>query len=641
MTKMMSCSALLERTLYCPFIFSTFLKRTICHIAANDGKRLDPTTWNKRVFVEIPQRNAMNWNSKLSGYVKNKEISKARKLFDEMPERAKDVVSWNLMIKGYVSCHGGGMKYVDEGKALFDRMPERDLVSWNTMISGYARARRMDDALRLFNCMSKKDVITWNAMVTGFLQNGNANRAIEWFKKIPKRDASSLSALISGLIRINKWDKATSMLLDCKEGGYVEKGALVQAYNTLIAGYGQKGRVDEARKLFDQIPYCRHERVGEKVGFKRNLISWNAMIMAYVKVGDFIAARELFDQMVQRDTFSWNTMISGYVKASNMEQAEKLFSQMPDPDTVSWNMMVSGYSQVGNLKSALDFFIRNPEKNIFSWNSVIAGCDTNGDYGGAVKLFIQMRTEQVKPDKHTLSSILSVSTGLATLDLGRQIHQLVTKTLFADTPINNSLVTMYSRCGAIAEARGVFDEMGMKKDVISWNAMIGGYASHGYATLALELFEVMKDARVQPTFITFISVLNACSQAGLLNEARKYFSSMVSEFGIKPRTEHYAALVDIVGRHGHLEEAMDLINNMPQKPDKAIWGALLGACRMHNHVKLARIASDVLSTLEPESSASYVLLHNTFADVEQWEDAKDVRNMMEIKNIRKGRASSW
>ncbi|KAK9733314.1 hypothetical protein RND81_04G059300 [Saponaria officinalis] len=608
------------------FRFPPLLKRTIRHIVAND---------------EFESNTMMNWNSILSGYVKKRELSKARKLFDEMPERAKDVVSWNLMIKGYVMCQWGGMRYVDEAKLLFDRMPERDMVSWNTMISGYARARRMDDALDLFNHMSSKDVITWNAMVTGFLQNGDVDNAIEWFKRMPRRDASSLSALVSGLIRINEWEKANIMLRDCRECDYVGKGGLVQAYNTLIAGYGHKGRVDEARKLFDQIPYDGYENVGEKVEFKRNLVSWNAMIMAYVKVGDLASARELFDQMVERDTFSWNTMISGYVKASNMEKAAKLFFEMRNPDTVSWNMMISGYAQIGNLKSALDFFGRTPKKSRFSWNSMIAGCDTNGDYEGAIQLFIQMQKEQVKPDRHTLSSILSVCTGLVALDLGRQIHQLVFKTLVADTPIINSLVTMYSRCGAIADARGVFDDMGVVKDVITWNAMIGGYASHGYGMAALELFEAMKGLKVQPTFITFISVLNACSQTGLLNEARNYFSSMVSEFRINPRSEHYAALVDIVGRHGHLKEAIDLINNMPHKPDKAIWGALLGACRMHNNVELARIASEALSKLEPESSASYVLLHNTFADLEQWEDAKQVRNMMEIKNIRKGRASSW
>ena len=144
---------------------------------------------------------------------------------------------------------------------------------------------------------------------------------------------------------------------------------------------------------------------------------------------------------------------------------------------------------------------------------IIAGCDQNGAYECAITLFMQMRDHYQKPDRHTLSSILSVRAGLAALVLGRQIHQLITKTVIGDLPIKHSLVTMYSRCGAIIEARAIFDEMGPHKDVIAWNAIIGGYASHGNGSTALKLFEAMKRKRVQPTYITFISVLNACSHA--------------------------------------------------------------------------------------------------------------------------------
>ncbi|KNA05975.1 hypothetical protein SOVF_185380 [Spinacia oleracea] len=648
----------LGRALCCPFGFATCWRRPICNSVSKAYSagypdlrrsnkdisqliRLGRFSEARSLFDRMSVRNTITWNSMMSGYVKNREILKARRLFDEMPESDKDVVSWNLMISGYVSCRGGGMRYVEEGERLFNQMLKRDSVSWNTMISGYARIGRMDDAIRLFKGMTERDVITWNAMVTGFLQNGHADNAIEWFRTMPKRDASSFSALISGLIRIDEWGKAKEILLEYRERVDQEKENLVQAYNTLIAGYGQKGRVDEARSLFDQMSYYPQGRTRESMGLERNVVSWNAMIMSYIKVGDLISARQFFNKMVDRDTFSWNTMISGYVQVSDMEQAAELFSQMPNTDVMSWNMMVSGYAQNGNLESALDFFSKTPQRNLVSWNSVIAGCDKNGDFEGAIKLFIQMQAEEVKPDKHTLSSVLSVCTGLAVLDLGTQIHQLLTKTLTADLPINNSLVTMYSRCGAINEAKIMFDEMGMQKDVISWNAIIGGYASHGYAAAALQLFEEMKRLKVMPTIITFVSVLNACAHAGLLKEGHKYFESMLLDFGIEPKIEHYAALIDNVGRHGNLQEAMDLIHNMPHKPDKTIWGALLGACRIHNNVELAQIASEALSKLEPESSAPYVLLHNMFADVEQWEDAKKVRNTMEIKNIKKGRASSW
>ncbi|XP_059629388.1 pentatricopeptide repeat-containing protein At1g62260, mitochondrial [Cornus florida] len=590
----------------------------------------------RTMFDKMTQRNTVTWNSMITGYVKRREMSEARKLFDEMPER--DIVSWNLMISGYIWCRGS--RYIEEGRNLFDRMPKRDFVSWNTMISGYARNGRMDDALRLFNSMPERNVVSWNAMITGFLQNGDVKSAVEFFERMPTRDAASLSALVSGLIQNGGLDKAASVLLESgkRDDGRVD---LVHAYNTLIAGYGHRGRVDEARRLFDQIPFYHDQENGDNGRFERNVVSWNTMIMCYVKQGDILSARELFDRMTVRDTFSWNTVISGYVHMSNMEEALNLFHKMPNPDDFSWNCMITGFSQMGNLERARGFFERMPQKNLVSWNSMIAGYEKNGDCVQAIKLFSQMQVEGEKPDRHTLSSILSVCADFVVLPLGMQIHQRVIKVFIPDVPLNNSLITMYGRCGAISEARAIFDDMKLQENVISWNAMIGGYASHGFAAEALELFELMKRLKVQPTYITFISVLNACAHAGLVEQGRMHFKSMVSDFGIEPRIEHFASLVDIVGRHGQVEEAMNLIKSMPYEPDKAVWGALLGACRVHNKIELARVAAEALMRLEPESPAPYVLLYNMYADVGQWDDAAEIRIMMERCNIKKQAGYSW
>ncbi|XP_023529642.1 pentatricopeptide repeat-containing protein At1g62260, mitochondrial isoform X1 [Cucurbita pepo subsp. pepo] len=579
----------------------------------------------REFFDSIKHRNTITWNTMITGYVKRREMTKARQLFDEMPHR--DIVSWNLMLSGYISCGG---RYIESGRNLFDKMPQRDCVSWNTMVSGYAKNGMMEEAEELFKYMPERNVVSWNAMVSGYLMNGYVEKAIEFFKMMPERDSASLSALVSGLIQNEKLVEAERILL--QYGGSDGRGNLVHAYNTLIAGYGQKGMIQEARKLFDCIPNRQEDENGS---FGRNVVSWNSMIMSYVRAGDIVSARELFDKMVERDTFSWNTMISGYIQILDMKEASNLFGRMSNPDTLSWNMMISGFAEIRNLKLAHDLFIRMPEKSLVSWNSMISGYEKNEDYKGAINIFLQMQFEGKKPDRHTLSSILSACAGLVDLALGTQIHQLITKAFIADLPINNSLVTMYSRCGAIVEARTVFDEMNLQRDVISWNAMIGAYASHGFATEALQLFDLMKQCNVQPSYITFISVLNACAHAGLIEEGRREFNSMVNAHGIEPRVEHYAVLVDIIGRHGQLEEAMSLINNMPCKPDKAVWGALLGACRVHNNVEMARVAAETLMKLEPESAAPYVLLYNMYADVGRWNDAAEVRTRMEKNNIQK------
>nr|XP_011458358.1 PREDICTED: pentatricopeptide repeat-containing protein At1g62260, mitochondrial [Fragaria vesca subsp. vesca]XP_011458359.1 PREDICTED: pentatricopeptide repeat-containing protein At1g62260, mitochondrial [Fragaria vesca subsp. vesca]XP_011458360.1 PREDICTED: pentatricopeptide repeat-containing protein At1g62260, mitochondrial [Fragaria vesca subsp. vesca] len=611
-----------------PDLFS--LNKNISHLI-----RTGRISQAREVFDNMKHRNIVTWNSMISGYVKRREIAKARKLFDEMPER--DVVSWNVMISGYVSCRGA--RYIEEGRSLFDQMPTRDSVSWNTMISGYAKNGRMGEALRLFECMPERTVVSWNAMVTGFLQNGDVGSAVEFFERMPQRDGASLCALVSGMVHNGELDEAARIVVQCGNRG--EGGEdLVSAYNTLIAGYGQRGRVEEAWQFFDQIPICQEKVGGEGRRFERNVVSWNSMIMCYVKAGDVVSARELFDQMIEHDTFSWNTMISGYVNISDMEEASKLFREMPTPDTLSWNSMILGYAQVSRLKLAHEFFDRMPQKSLVSWNSMIAGYEKNEDFIGAVKLFSQMQLEGEKPDRHTLSSVLSVCTGLVDLHLGMQIHQLVTKIVIADLPINNSLITMYSRCGAIEEAHTIFDEMKREKDVISWNAMIGGYASHGFAAEALELFTLMKRLKVQPSYITFIAVLNACAHAGLVEEGRRQLKSMISDFGIEPRIEHYASLVDIMGRHGQLEDAMDVIYSMPFEADKAVWGALLSACRVHNNTELAKVAAEALMRLEPESSAPYVLLYNMYADAGLWDEAAAVRLLMDDNKIIKQKGYS-
>ncbi|CAI9761868.1 unnamed protein product [Fraxinus pennsylvanica] len=210
---------------------------------------------------------------------------------------------------------------------------------------------------------------------------------------MPKRDAASLSALVSGLIQNDELDEAADLLFKNGKRGDNEK-YLIHAYNTLIAGYGQKGRVQDAQRLFYQIPVRDNKGSGGDLRFERNVVSWNSMIMCYVKAGDIVSARKLFDLMEDRDTFSWNTMISGYVHVLNMDEATKLFLQMSNPDTLSWNLIISGYTQAGDMELARNFFERMPQKN---------------------------QKEGEKPDHHTLSSLLSIcaETTDVILDVGQ------------------------------------------------------------------------------------------------------------------------------------------------------------------------------------------------------------------------------
>ncbi|KAK1260291.1 hypothetical protein QJS04_geneDACA023991 [Acorus gramineus] len=237
----------------------------------------------QRMFDGLHRRNTVTWNTMIAAHIRNRDVSRARRLFDGMPER--DPVSWNTMLSGYAGFAG----YFEEARTLFDRMPERDAVSWNTMIAACSRNGRTGEAARLFKAMPGRNAVSWNTLMMGFLENGEVEKAVEVFRGIPSRDSSSLSALVRGLARNNMLGAAEVGLLGLD---FTRDGAL-DAYNTLIAAYGQRGMVMEARQMFDRIPHIH-----------KNAVSWNSMSMCYVKTGDLSAARAMFNETPQKDCVS-------------------------------------------------------------------------------------------------------------------------------------------------------------------------------------------------------------------------------------------------------------------------------------------------------------------------------------------------
>jgi len=281
------------------------------------------------------------------------------------------------------------------------------------------------------------------------------------------------------------------------------------------------------------------------------------------------------------------------------------------------------------------------ERNVVSWNALIAGYTQNNNGEDALKLYSQMQGIGMKPSAFTFSSILSACASLAVMEQGKWVHAHIIKTgCKLDVFVGNALVDMYGKCGCIEDARQVFDRL-PRRDVVSWNAMITVCAQHGHGKEAVRLFENMQLAGLNPNRITILCVLSACSHAGLVNEGRFYFDSMNSKHGITPTADHYACIVDILGRAGHINEAEDLINRMPIEPTAGIWGALLGACRVHGNMDVGKRAAECLFELEPHDAGPRVLLSNIYAAAGRWDDAAKVRKMMKESGVKKEPGCSW
>jgi pentatricopeptide repeat protein len=272
---------------------------------------------------------------------------------------------------------------------------------------------------------------------------------------------------------------------------------------------------------------------------------------------------------------------------------------------------------------------------------MISGYTQRGCFVEALELFQQMRLTDVKPNSVTLTSLLPACANLAALEKGKEVHEDIIRNGFqSDIFVGNALIDMYAKCGSIDDADKMFHKM-HRRDVVSWSSMIVGYAVHGRAYDALQLFKEMQHLGTKPDYVTLVGVLSACCHAGLVDDARQYFDCMTSDYGIKPGLEHYSCMVDLLGRAGRLIEAWNIINKMPMKPDVIVWGSLLAACRVHSNVDLGEYAAERLFQLDPENAAHYVLLSNMYATVGRWDGVRKMRRMMKDRRVKKMPGCSW
>lgn len=437
-------------------------------------------------------------------------------------------------------------------------------------------------------------------MITAYSQHQSAltGKAILIYKQMLQHEIQPNSYTLSSVV------KACSFLSAAREGGQIHVHAVKLGLNsdlyvqtTLMDMYAKFGCVEAATHLFETMAV-------------RNVVVCNAMIVCYTKAGYIEAAREIFDAMSERDSISWTAIISGYTNRGIMRTAEDLFGRMPERDVAAWNALITGYSH-------------------------------SGDWHRALELFNEMQLENVKPNQVTMAVVISVCGQLGDLEKAKHMHSYLKK---SDMEINvhmfNSLVDTYAKCGSVDEAYRLFCQMPVR-DIVSYNAMILGFANHGHVEDALELFRNFLESGEQPDRITFLGVLTACSHAGLLDVGRHYFKSMTKDHAIKPSVDHYACMVDLLGRSGFIREAYELVKTMEVEPHAGVWGALLGACRIHCNVEVGEVAAEKLFEIEPENLGNYVLLSNIYARAQMWEDVAKVRRSMRARGMPKTAGCSW
>ncbi|XP_060205176.1 putative pentatricopeptide repeat-containing protein At3g15930 isoform X2 [Lycium barbarum] len=523
----------------------------------------------------------------------------------------------------------GDMKYA---RYVFDIMHEPGVFVWNTMIKGYSRESSPQNAVSIYREMLNNNVqpdnYTFPFLLKGFTREEVSLKLGKSLHAHICKFGFELNEFVQhALIHMYRW----CGLVDMARGVFnLSAKSDILIWNAMISGYNRSKRFGESRELFYEM---------EEKQLQPTSVTLVSVISALSQLKDLETGNRVHQYVkefkVQSNLVLDNALIDLYAGSGKMDVALGLFQSMKHKDVISWTTIVKGFVSIGQVDVARKYFNQMPERDSISWTAMIDGYVKENRFKDVLMLFREMQAAKKRPDEFTMVSILTTCAHLGALELGEWIKAYIDKhKIKVDIHLGNAVIDMYFKCGNVEKALMMFSQMPCR-DKFTWTAMIIGLATNGHEREALDMFFEMLRASETPDDVTYIGVLSACTHMGMVDGGKRFFASMTSEHGIRPNVIHYGCMVDLLGRSGRLEEAYEVVKNMPMKPNSIVWGALLGACRIHKDVQMAEIAAQQLLQLEPGNGAVYVLLCNIYAACKKWENLRETRRIMTDHGIKK------
>ncbi|KAL2536905.1 Pentatricopeptide repeat-containing protein [Forsythia ovata] len=516
---------------------------------------------------------------------------------------------------------------------------------FNNLLNLYSKCGCISQGLILFSTTNSrshfngtKNIITYTSLITQLSHSSFCLKALNFFNEMRRNNIlpnhftfSAVLPACAGTMVIFHGQQMHSLI--CKHGFDSD----VFVGSALVDMYAKCGEMGFARILFDEMP-------------ERNLVSWNSMIVGFLQNKLYVEAIELFVRvigvdLINPDQVSFSSVLSACANVQGVDMGTQVHGVVIKSGLEYLhyvkNSLMDMYAKCGVFDDAENLFRTIEDRDVVTWNVMMMGCVQNNNFEEACNYFWMMRREGILPDEASFSTVLHAAASIAALDQGSLMHDQIIKTGFErNTCVSSSLITMYAKCGSLSDARWVFTES-EDRNVVLWTATISACQQHGGADQVIELFEDMLREGIMPDYITFVSVLSACGHTGRVDEGFSYFNSMIQKHNIAPGPEHYACMVDLLGRAGRLLEAKKFVEAMPIEPDTSIWGALLGACWKYGNLEMGREVAKRLFKLEPTNPGNYVLLCNMYARAGRLEEADEVRRLMVVNRVRKEPGCSW
>ncbi|KAL6637196.1 hypothetical protein ACP70R_024768 [Stipagrostis hirtigluma subsp. patula] len=598
----------------------------------------------RQVLDGIPAPNARAYNALIRAYSWRGPFPAAIDLYRSMLRRR---VAPNKYTFPFVLKACSALVDLRAGRAIHGHAAHAglhtDLFVSTALIDLYIRCARFCAAANVFAKMPTKDVVAWNAMLAGYAQHSMYGHAIAHLLDMQahsclRPNASTLVSLLPLLAQHGALSQGTSVHACCIRACLDQKEEQVLVGTALLDMYAKCKHLVYACRVFHGMPI-------------RNEVTWSALIGGFVLCDKMAEAFALFKDMLAQGglCFLSPTSVASALRVcaslADLRMGVQLHALLAKSgihaDLTAGNSLLSMYAKAGLIDEATMLFDEMDVKDTVSYGALLSGYVQNGKAEEAFLVFKKMQACNVEPDVATMVSLIPACSHMAALQHGRCSHgSVIIHGLASETSICNALIDMYAKCGRIDLSRQVFDKM-PARDIVSWNTMIAGYGIHGLGKEATTLFLAMKNQGFTPDDVTFICLISACSHSGLVTEGKHWFHMMTHKYGMLPRMEHYICMVDLLSRGGFLDEAYQFIQSMPLKADVRVWGALLGACRIHRNIDLGKQVSKMIQKLGPEGTGNFVLLSNIFSAAGRFDEAAEVRIIQKVKGFKKSPGCSW
>ena len=529
---------------------------------------------------------------------------------------------------------------VSEGRHLHDHLirvgSEGDAILMNHLVEFYGKCGLSDEAFHGFSRIPAKNVFSWTIMITSCVQHNHGHLGLKLLRQMEVEgvmaDDFTYSSILGAFTTQESLDQGKFVHACIVSEGFGHGAIILTA---LCSMYGKCGSIELARDAFDAMP-C-HDSA-----------SWNSMIAAYAHHGHEKEALQLYYQMwkdgVRPTDMTFTAILRACSSPDALEHGRDIHAHITDggfgSDIVK-TALVSMYGNCGSLEEAQQAFQEIYRHDIVSVNAMLGAYIQNDRGRDALQLFGQIWERRLEPTCITYATALSACSLLGAIAKGKAIHMMIIEEGFESmNVVATAVVSMYGKCGGLADAWTVFNRIIVGRDCIAWNAIIAAYAQNGDDQMALHLFKQMEKDAVKPDGVTYLNVLLVCSYTGSLEDAHGYFDSMVRDHAIEPNPRHYACMIDLCGRAGLIDEAENFLKKMPFEPDAVVLTAFSGACRLQGDIARGKWAAERLIKLDPHADYPYIMLSHFYAAEGRWLDVADVRKKME-QNVKNKAGRSW